>query len=85
MAVITTIAIQAIIAIIAFFGSALGAGFYFKIFPPEYCCGFAAIAAMLNITIPATFILTPILSIYPVIKIAGPIFATAKNHWNKGD
>ncbi|NGX27624.1 MAG: hypothetical protein K940chlam6_01562 [Chlamydiae bacterium] len=76
---ITAIAIQAIIALIMFIGSGI---IFSKFFAPEYCDGLAAISAILNVAIPATFILTPILSIYPTIKIAGPIFAKAKNHWN---
>lgn len=81
LAVITSLAILIIATSLAF----TGAGFLFakliNINAPDLQ-GLGNFINWFEYTSGTSLILGPLLSIYPIIKIAGPIFATAKKHWN---
>ncbi|NGX48216.1 MAG: hypothetical protein K1000chlam3_01606 [Chlamydiae bacterium] len=71
LALIATVAISIIAAILAY---SVTLSFYTFINLETYY--------WFEYTFSTSVLLASSLSIYPIIKIAGPIFATAKNHWN---
>ena len=76
LGVIASLAIAALIAIATLFAAVL----FFSIFGPYP--GIEGAVIFLDKVFFTTVISSPFLAVYPIIKLAGPLFVKAQSHWN---